>query len=132
MKIQDNPTLICIVFDADVSHLNGTGAVFSLLLLVTYYFDRIRCLDQSLKPDAKESDIIRAKRLFGVTGLWAVAAFLGLGASLHVNYIICLLIYLCGWAILSLYGRPLLAKIEDPEKKRFFFYSLLPKDPRQK
>ncbi len=132
MKIQDNPTLIGIVFDTDVSHFNGTGAVFSLLLLVTYYFDRIRCLDQSLKPDAKESDIIRAKRLFGVTGLWAVAVFLGLGASLHVNYIICLLIYLCGWAILSLYGRPLLAKIEDPEKKRFFFYSLLPKDPRQK
>lgn len=132
MKIQDNPTLIGIVFDTDVSHFNGTGAVFSLLLLVTYYFDRIRCLDQSLKSDAKESDIIRAKRLFGVTGLWAVAAFLGLGASLHVNYIICLLIYLCGWAILSLYGRPLLAKIEDPEKKRFFLYSLLPKDSRQK
>lgn len=131
MTIPSN-IILGIVFDTDITQLNGTGTIFTLLLLASYYWDRIICLNQCLKDQVEETDVTRVKCHFFIVALWAVIAFIGFGTILKLNYFICLAIYCVGWGLLSIYDRPLLTKVEDPSKKRTHFLNLLPKEPPHK
>lgn len=124
-----NSPIIAFVFDSDITTLNGSLALGSLVVLAGFYYERITCLTKCLKEHVHEKDVRRAKRFILLIVLWAAIAFLGCGTILKLNYVICLCTYLLGWGFLSLLGKPLLSKVEDPEKKRVHFYSLLPKVP---
>lgn len=123
------PLLIGIAFDTDMTHLNGVGALISLLFVAIYYYDRIHILDQCLKPNAKIDDIRRAKKFLLLIALWAAISFLVCGAILKFNYIISLIIFIIGWLLLTFLGHDILKKVEDPNKKRSNFFNLLPKEP---
>lgn len=104
----------------------NTGlSILAMIYLATFYIDRLICLDKCLKEDALPRDIRQAQIVLLIVFIWCVICFLVLRFAVGLSFILCLLSFLIGWGLITLlFGRRILKKVEDPEKKRGHFYGI--------
>lgn len=104
---------------------NAGLSILAMIYLATFYIDRLICLDKCLKEDAQPRDIRQAQIVLLIVFIWCVICFLVLRFAVGLSFILCLLSFLIGWGLITLlFGRRILKKVEDPEKKRGHFYGI--------
>ena len=105
--------------------LNGGLSILALIYLASFYIDRLICLNQCLKEDAQPRDIRQAQIVLLIVFIWCVICFLVLRFAVDLHFMLCLLSFFIGWGLITLlFGRRILKKVEDPEKKRGHFYGI--------
>lgn len=105
----------------------------TLLIILDALYARVLSLDQSQREGTSQKDFEKACLVVLLVAVWAFVCFVLLYVVAAWNGIICAVLFVVGWGVISLFGKRYLRKVEDPEKKRFYLYGLLfPKKPPKK
>lgn len=102
----------------------------TLLMILDTLFLRVFTLDKSKKEGVSQEDFEKACKVLLIVAIWAIICFLVLYVLADWNGLACIILFLVGWGLISLFGQRYLRRVEDPEKKRYYLFGLLfPKDP---